>query len=485
MNGSIRDKYVWIWIGIVILATAARLYKFNSPIADWHSWRQSDTAAVARNYVRFGIDPLLPRYDDLSNIQSGKDNPMGYRMVEFPLYQIVAAGAKRLLGTGSIEFWLRSISIFASVSAVLFTGFILSMIASPGAGVATALIYALLPFSVYYGRAILPDGIATALAVVSVWIAVRNDHMAKKDDASAIPVVLSAIFAALALLVKPTAGFLLIPSGVLVLMRNRRRFVYTLIFCAISLGPLWLWRQWIMRFPEGIPVYLWLLNEGNIRLKGAWFHWLFAKRLAELMLGYWGVVLLSFGIISSKMSRQYIVLWSWLAGQLAYWVIFAKGNVQHDYYQIISLPPVAAFVGLGFMWLWSKQTAMSVARNRLFLLVVCAFMFAFSWYTIRSYYWINRPEIIEAGREADALLPDDAKVIAPYNGDTTFLYQTGRQGWPLGFDIDEKILQGATHYVTVSPSDDDLETRDLAREYTVLVRNDRYAIIDLTQRKSN
>lgn len=110
-------------------------------------------------------------------------------------------------------------------------------------------------------------------------------------------------------------------------------------------------------------------------------------------------------------------------------------------------------------------------------------MFAFSWYTIRTYFWINRPEIVEAGKAADVLLPKNAKVIAPYNGDTTFLYQINRQGWPLGFDIAKHIAMGAGYYVTVSPTNNDLETRDLANEYTVLVRNDKYAIIDLTRKK--
>jgi hypothetical protein len=90
---------------------------------------------------------------------------------------------------------------------------------------------------------------------------------------------------------------------------------------------------------------------------------------------------------------------------------------------------------------------------------------------------------LEAGKAADRLLPTDAKVIAPYNGDTTFLYQTGRQGWPIGFDIDKKISQGAAYYVTVSPTDSDTETKELAEKYTVLVRNDRFAIIDLTRKK--
>src|SRR5258708_28401070 len=76
---------------IVLSGFIVRLYRFNNPIADWHSWRQSDTSAVSRNFVKNGIDFLHPTFDDLSNVPSGLDNPKGYRFVEFPLYNIKTA----------------------------------------------------------------------------------------------------------------------------------------------------------------------------------------------------------------------------------------------------------------------------------------------------------------------------------------------------------------------------------------------------------
>jgi len=85
-----KQAFFWILGIICVLGGILRLYQINNPIADWHSWRQADTAAVARNYLRFGMDLLRPKYDDLSNIQSGKDNPLGLRMVEFPIYQALA-----------------------------------------------------------------------------------------------------------------------------------------------------------------------------------------------------------------------------------------------------------------------------------------------------------------------------------------------------------------------------------------------------------
>lgn len=255
------------------------------------------------------------------------------------------------------------------------------------------------------------------------------------------------------------------------------------LFIFLTIFPLYLWRQWIENFPAGIPASEWLFNSNHIRFKGAWFHWLFAERLGNLILGYWGLIPFGLGLLVKPEKKEgSLVLW-FILGALSYVTIFATGNVQHDYYQIMIIPVISIILAKGFYFLltntiFSKFTGYSLA------VVSLLAMLGFSWFTIRSYYWINRPEIIAAGREADRILPKDAKVIAPYNGDTTFLYQTKRSGWPIGFDIDKKISMGATAYVTVSPTDSDWETKTLAETYTVLVRNDSYAIIDLTRPKT-
>jgi len=254
------------------------------------------------------------------------------------------------------------------------------------------------------------------------------------------------------------------------------------VYALVSIAPFYFWRQWILQFPEGIPASEWLFNKGDIRFKGAWFYWLFSQRIGNLILGYWGLVPMVLGLILPTNKKEGWTL-RWLTiGTLMYMIIFAAGNVQHDYYQILLLPILSLYVAKG-LWLMVTSKVFSRPMGIILACICVAFMIAFSWYTMRSYYWINRPEIIEAGQMADKVLPKDAKVIAPYNGDTTFLYATKRQGWPLGFDIDQKIQMGATAYVTVSPTDGDWETKTLAEQYTVLVRNDRYAIIDLTKKK--
>ena len=73
-------KLDFILLGVLlIIAFAVRLYKIDAPLADFHSWRQADTAAVGRNLERAGFNLFMPTYDDLSNLQSGIDNPMNWK----------------------------------------------------------------------------------------------------------------------------------------------------------------------------------------------------------------------------------------------------------------------------------------------------------------------------------------------------------------------------------------------------------------------
>ncbi|MBI5449441.1 glycosyltransferase family 39 protein [Candidatus Gottesmanbacteria bacterium] len=466
---------------VIMVAVAARFYHITGSVADWHSWRQVDTAAVARNFVKFGFDPFRPRFDDLSNIPSGKDNPSGWRMVEFPLYQSMAYGIWRLAPGVPMEIMLRLVTVGASVGTLIILYVLMAATAGKLAAFFGAFCYAVLPYSIYYGRVILPDPLMVFWAVLSVYLVFLATE--KKRDWGFM--LCAGIAGAFALLAKPMGLFLLLPIPYLMLRRNGfsiYSFIRMLVYSLICLFPLFWWRQWILQYPEGIAVYGWLFNEGNIRFKGAWFYWLFAKRVGELILGYWGLIPFGIGMLLVSSKKEGWLFRLWVIGGLLYFIVIARGNVQHDYYQILLIPIICVYLGKGFAFLFSNAVFSKAVSYQLsaisFLL-----LFSFSWYTARTYYWINRPEIVEAGKAADSLLPAGAKVIASYNGDTSFLYQTNRQGWPLGFEIDKKIEAGATHYVTVSPTDNDGETMALASRFTVLVRNERYAIIDLTKPK--
>lgn len=118
-SDSKKFEYILLSL-IIILGFVVRLYKISSPIADWHSWRQADTASVTRTYIEQGINLLLPRYHDISSIQTGKFNPNGYRMVEFPIYNVIGAELATHLRSISLEVWSRIITIISAVVSGFF-----------------------------------------------------------------------------------------------------------------------------------------------------------------------------------------------------------------------------------------------------------------------------------------------------------------------------------------------------------------------------
>ena len=112
----IFEKF-WILFLLFIFAGGlmARLYKVDNPVADWHSWRQGDTASVTRIYLERGVDLLHPRYHDLSHLQSGLPNPEGWRFVEFPIYNLLHVYLVNTFPQYSLEIWGRLLSIFFSL----------------------------------------------------------------------------------------------------------------------------------------------------------------------------------------------------------------------------------------------------------------------------------------------------------------------------------------------------------------------------------
>jgi hypothetical protein len=102
------------------------------------------------------------------------------------------------------------------------------------------------------------------------------------------------------------------------------------------------------------------------------------------------------------------------------------------------------------------------------------------WNQISGDYQVNHPEIIEAGEAVDKITPKNALVVAPYNGDTSFLYQTNRWGWPaIDNSIDKIIKEGASYYVSVDLGSSD--TKMVESRFTTVEKTDKYIIINLTK----
>ena len=116
---SLFRNELWLLLIVLIIAFALRLYKIDSPIADWHSWRQADTASVTRNFIKEGFNPLFPKYDDMSGVAEKPFVNLGrFRFVEFPIYNIVVYPFYLLLGISDI--YHRLVSVIFSLGSLVF-----------------------------------------------------------------------------------------------------------------------------------------------------------------------------------------------------------------------------------------------------------------------------------------------------------------------------------------------------------------------------
>lgn len=486
------NKVKLLLVIILFLGFIVRFYRFDGPIADWHSWRQSETSMVSRNFVNEGFDLLHPRMDNISNVQSGFDNPNGYFFVEFPLYNVAQAGLYKFFGILTLEEWGRLVSILASTFSSLLLYLLVRRHGNETMALFAAFFYSLLPFNIYWGRTILADtSMVTAtlggIYFFDLWV----EKSSKVIGKSVLFYVLALVCTAAAFLLKPYSLFFVLPM-LYVAWRawGLKLFLQwqLWLFAVVTVAPLIWWRTWMTQFPEGIPANAWLLNGNGIRFRPAFFRWVFYERLTVLISGYALALVAAVGIFRLPKVKEWLFFAAFFVSSLIYVCVFATGNVQHDYYQIPIMPSVAIALAIGAYILSYKVIKLKVIKSTvpigMILVVICTVIgFYFSWQRVKDYFNINNRSIIVAGEAVDLLTPKDAKVIAQYTGDSSFLYQTKRKGWASMQDSLPKMVEkGADYLVLVNPIEQDYAIAD--EGYKIIAETKEYLIFDLKNKPS-
>ena len=467
---------------ILLLGFVLRLYRFDNPIADWHAWRQADTSAVSRNFVTNGFDVLHPRFDDLSNVASGIDNPDGFRFVEFPIYNLFQAGLFKIVGIFTLEQWGRLVTIFASVISSVFIYLIMKKRFGFSAGFFSMFFFLFLPYNIYFSRVMLPDPSMVMASLGGIYFFQKWTER-KKFSIFNFQFSMSLIFTACAFLLKPYALFFTLPMIYLAYEKFGFSFIkkwQLWLFAILSIIPLVWWRTWMLSYPQGIPASDWLFNGNGIRFRPSFFYWIFYERLVKLILGFWGVIILAFAFLIKYKIKDFLFVLSFGLSSLVYVIVIATGNVQHDYYQILIIPSIAIILGLGASFLIGQKKTLKKYLYLAIFIISVSFGFAFSWNQVKDYFNINNRSIIAAGEAVDRLTSKNAKVLANYNGDTSFLYQTKRKGWA-SFEkgLEEMVQMGASYLILVNPTTADLE---IGKIYKKVESTNQYVIFNLKEK---
>lgn len=467
---------------IILIALVLRLYKINIPLADFHSWRQADTAAVSRNFIRYGFDLLHPRYDDLSSIQSGLENPQGYRMVEFPLYNTFSAYLVKVVPQLDVVIASRIINIFFTLLTISVIYYLGLKEVNREVAFFSALTFSIMPFFVFYTRIILPEPTALGLVMISIFFGYQIKDIKNKLVKNFFYFV-SLTFFSLSLLVKPTTIFFSIVFFYL-FWKNESIYIlkktYFYFFYILALLPLILWRIYIQNFPEGIPANQWLITSvntskglENIFFRPAFFRWIFFERINNLIFGGYLTFFALLGLITKN--KKPLFYFFYLTSFL-YLFTFQGGNVQHEYYQILILPSLAFAVGNGINFLLKTQKKIFLNSFSLFFVfLIFILSFYFSFQLIKDRYSYPQ-DLINIARISQKFIPPEKKVVTDRNGDTTLLFLMDRRGAPAIYKEPLELKKLGYQYLITQNME---YFEKLKKEFKVVFESNNFGIVEL------
>src|SRR5437879_7769152 len=143
-------------IVICILAITARLILINQPYVDHWSWRQSDVAAIARNFSEGSFLFAYPQID-------WAGDATGYIGTEFPILPFLAALCYKIVG--SREWIGRSQAVIFFAVSLPFFFLLVREVFSGTAAVWATFFFSFAPLNIFAGRSFMPDVPSLSLAI--------------------------------------------------------------------------------------------------------------------------------------------------------------------------------------------------------------------------------------------------------------------------------------------------------------------------------
>ncbi len=332
------------WLGaIVVIGLALRLPGLDANLTDHNTWRQADTATIARNFLE---EPriLWPRVD------WGAPGP-GYVEAEFQLLPFVTSLIYRILGENPI--YGRLISILATGLSCSFLDRIARRFFSHRLALVCVAMFLMAPVVFRYSRVFMPD----AAALMFVLFAVER-FLTFLDDDRWSTVVQSAVSMSLAALVKPTAIHLgVVLMALWVYHRGWRSLLQPKLFAfaAISLVPP------VAYYVHAASIYLTYGNTFGVIVGGdskwgtlAWrldphFYWNLAFIEAAWILGPVGTLLAIVGLLRFRPPIWRLLVVSWALATAAYYFIVARyaGNPDLGLHYHLFAAPLMALLATG------------------------------------------------------------------------------------------------------------------------------------------
>ena len=425
-DGASRRPYQFakLVIPICLVAVAARLISINQPYVDHWSWRQSDVAAIARNFSQNGFRFGYPQ------INWAGDAP-GYVGTEFPILPFIAALCYTFAG---VHEWIgRAQAVILFAVSLPFFFLLVREVFGSTAAVWAIFFYGFAPVNIFAGRSFMPDVPSLSLAIIGLYF-----FLTWMEDRKPGLFLAAAAAISLCLLIKITnivvltplvylaVGRLCQPQTSSVLTVKGPAIVGVIIFSAIALVPsaIWYWHAHQVA-DKFYPHHF--FGAGGIQVESFSWYWHIAQQtLVSGLTPVLSLMALVGLFVPQSRDRKYSRLFYWwLVAMVLFIVVVGYGN-RHRWYQLPLVPIAAAFAGAACAFIGSKASSRVVATT-LSILLVSSFMISAFWY-VRPFY-LPSAQLLHAGMELKNLTAPNALIVAADMGDPTIFYYAERKGW--------------------------------------------------------
>ena len=437
-----RDRWLY---GILLLALALRTYHFGYPPWDYHNWRQTNTLMVARDFARRGFDLLHPQVAWISG-----DNPSrpSYFSGEFSIESILVAVIYRAVGESHAA--ARLVVIAFSLLGIYFLYSLLDRRAGRAAARYGALLLALNPSWLFFGRVFMPDVPSLALALGGL-----NALDQWTDKKRRMALLLGAGLTSLALLHKLTVIVVLLPALLLFWKTFGWRWVRR-------------WEFYVYAAVVGLPTFLWyshsaalahasgfsIMPTGNFgRNMARWLEMPFLReafmRVAGEAFSPLGLVLVILGFAWLARGRASWLFRLWLVAAAAFLALIPETLAHNYYYLLLLVPAGSALAGIAL----AQMPA--IRRLRIVVPVLLALLATDAVRCARPLYQEDRSPY-DLGMLLNHLTAPTDLVIAESGGSPNVLYAADRRGW---MDPENDLARlehlahaGARYYTSVFPA---------------------------------
>ena len=344
----------WVFLFLILIALPFRFYHFTYPILDSFNFRQAQTATIALNFYKNGIN-LLQTELDIFGI--GKER---FLTLEFPLYEAIVAILYKIFFVS--DMWGRLVSIIVGfIGAWYLYKLVILLLKNNKIAFFSAFFYLFSPLNMFYQRTFM---IEPTIIVLLLAAGYYFCHFVNYQDKKSY--FLAIILLSLGFMHKGLYGpFWLLPMFIYYLRKQSFKKIMTIRSILLLLLPLlilFLWQEHVNKintfaghsfFTTTNPGHLeW--NFGSLEERFSISGWQF--RLQQVLNGIFlkpGLLLFLIGFLTvTKIDNSGFLLF-WVISQAIYFVVLFRIQ-QQNYYQIIMTPVFSVFMSIGLLSLIDK-----------------------------------------------------------------------------------------------------------------------------------